>query len=76
MISDNKYIWVFDKPTTTPMFVFGHNKETGENYCDLFDHGIHRVFRDEAGDIIQINLIRDGKMIQLKQDWGELKPDE
>jgi len=51
-----------------PLFVFGYNKETNQNYCDLFDHGIYRVFKDEVGDIIKIILIRNGKFIELAQE--------
>ena len=58
------------------MFNFGWSETTGENYCDLFDHGIYRIFRDDVGDIVQIILIRDGKYIELSKDWDGKTQDE
>lgn len=50
------------------LFNFGFNKETGENYCDLYDWGIHRVWRDEDKRIIGIDLIRNGEFLSLKEE--------
>ena len=50
------------------LFNFGFNEEIGENYCDLFDWGIHRVWRDVDKKIIRIDLIKDGVFVSLKEE--------
>lgn len=76
---DSDYIWIFDKPVkiSTPditnynvgkpvdnLFNFKYDNE-GNPCCDLFDHEIYRIFRNENKDIIKIVLIRNGKFVEL-----------
>ena len=46
------------------IFNFGYNEVDDHAYCDLFDHGVFRIFRDEDKQIIKIVLIRDGKWLE------------
>lgn len=55
------------------LFNFGYNEEQDHAYCDLFDHGVYRIFRDEDGQIIKIVLIRDGKWLEYVLECQNLK---
>ena len=50
------------------IFNFCFNEETQKYYCDIFDWGIHRVWRDEAKKIIRIDMIRNGVLVSLKEE--------
>jgi len=65
---DNIHMFNEDGARIDNIFNFGYNEEEDHAYCDLFDHGIYRVYRDEGKEIIKIQMIRDGKMITLVQE--------
>jgi len=49
------------------IFNFGYNEHDDHAYCDIYDHGIFRVWRDDKKEIIGIDFIRDGKFIELRR---------
>ncbi len=62
----------YGKKRIDNLFNFGYNEESGENYCDLYDHGIFRVYRrDPDKQIIGIDLIRDGVLVKLRESKDE-----
>ena len=63
---DNIHMFNEEGERIDNLFNFGYNFKDDHAYCDLFDHGIYRVWRNEDKEIIKIDLIRNGKFIELR----------